>query len=155
MIHTCTHKTGTGLTSLFYVFFFFNATATTEIYTLSLHDALPIYRAVDRCPDRRMHAGRRQCRRTVRPALAVADLPHARLLPARCGAGRPGTTPPRPGQPVARRRGGAVGAAHARRRDGAAAAGPAAYRPRQPGPAGVRPGGQPGTRGRGRRQPAT
>src|SRR5699024_12697270 len=24
-------------------FFFFNATATTEIYTLSLHDALPIY----------------------------------------------------------------------------------------------------------------
>src|SRR2546430_6809339 len=29
-------------------FFFFNDTATTEIYTLSLHDALPIYRA--RCP---------------------------------------------------------------------------------------------------------
>src|SRR2546429_7284116 len=28
-------------TSLF--FFFFNDTATTEIYTLSLHDALPIY----------------------------------------------------------------------------------------------------------------
>src|SRR5438874_4412144 len=27
---------------LFY-FFFFNDTATTEIYTLSLHDALPIY----------------------------------------------------------------------------------------------------------------
>src|SRR2546429_33535 len=25
------------------VFFFFNDTATTEIYTLSLHDALPIY----------------------------------------------------------------------------------------------------------------
>ena len=25
------------------LFFFFNATATTEIYTLSLHDALPIY----------------------------------------------------------------------------------------------------------------
>src|SRR5206468_8442368 len=25
------------------VFFFFNATATAEIYTLSLHDALPIY----------------------------------------------------------------------------------------------------------------
>src|SRR5437868_8134327 len=25
-----------------FVFFFFNATATTEIYTLSLHDALPI-----------------------------------------------------------------------------------------------------------------
>src|SRR5688572_30980692 len=26
-------------------FFFFNDTATTEIYTLSLHDALPIYRS--------------------------------------------------------------------------------------------------------------
>src|SRR5205814_10439016 len=25
------------------IFFFFNATATTEIYTLSLHDALPIW----------------------------------------------------------------------------------------------------------------
>ena len=30
-----------GYTGLFY-FFFFNDTATTEIYTLSLHDALPI-----------------------------------------------------------------------------------------------------------------
>src|SRR5260221_1139358 len=30
----------------FFLFFFFNDTATTEIYTLSLHDALPI------CPDR-------------------------------------------------------------------------------------------------------
>src|SRR5260221_9426454 len=27
-----------------YIFFFFNDTATTEIYTLSLHDALPISR---------------------------------------------------------------------------------------------------------------
>src|SRR5207302_8894462 len=27
---------------LFFLFFFFNDTATTEIYTLSLHDALPI-----------------------------------------------------------------------------------------------------------------
>src|SRR2546425_10102373 len=29
---------------LFFIFFFFNDTATTEIYTLSLHDALPILR---------------------------------------------------------------------------------------------------------------
>jgi len=29
-------------------FFFFNDTATTEIYTLSLHDALPIYNALQR-----------------------------------------------------------------------------------------------------------
>src|SRR3712207_7630599 len=28
--------------ALFQIFFFFNDTATTEIYTLSLHDALPI-----------------------------------------------------------------------------------------------------------------
>src|SRR3712207_8003560 len=28
--------------------FFFNDTATTEIYTLSLHDALPIYTVLDR-----------------------------------------------------------------------------------------------------------
>src|SRR5437660_11221848 len=28
----------------FFFFFFFNDTATTEIYTLSLHDALPIWR---------------------------------------------------------------------------------------------------------------
>src|SRR5437764_14578406 len=31
-----------------YLFFFFNDTATTEIYTLSLHDALPICRCSDR-----------------------------------------------------------------------------------------------------------
>src|SRR3712207_9154392 len=30
------------------LFFFFNDTATTEIYTLSLHDALPIFRLVER-----------------------------------------------------------------------------------------------------------
>src|SRR5256885_3269268 len=29
-----------------FIFFFFNDTATTEIYTLSLHDALPIYQPV-------------------------------------------------------------------------------------------------------------
>src|SRR3712207_7002964 len=28
---------------MYFHFFFFNDTATTEIYTLSLHDALPIY----------------------------------------------------------------------------------------------------------------
>src|SRR2546430_11743491 len=31
-----------SLTCLLFFFFFFNDTATTEIYTLSLHDALPI-----------------------------------------------------------------------------------------------------------------
>src|SRR6266478_9790969 len=31
---------------IFFFFFFFNDTATTEIYTLSLHDALPISAAL-------------------------------------------------------------------------------------------------------------
>src|SRR6266496_6384372 len=33
---------------VFFFFFFFNDTATTEIYTLSLHDALPIFAAIER-----------------------------------------------------------------------------------------------------------
>src|SRR3712207_7502410 len=33
------------MSNLYFFFFFFNDTATTEIYTLSLHDALPIYDA--------------------------------------------------------------------------------------------------------------
>src|SRR6266498_2309192 len=34
-----------SIARIFVFFFFFNDTATTEIYTLSLHDALPISRA--------------------------------------------------------------------------------------------------------------
>src|SRR2546422_11334435 len=37
MTHPC-------ITISLFIFFFFNDTATTEIYTLSLHDALPICR---------------------------------------------------------------------------------------------------------------
>src|SRR2546430_12233055 len=47
-----------------FLFFFFNDTATTEIYTLSLHDALPIWRS-------RRHP---QCRR--RPGHAVRGRVH-------------------------------------------------------------------------------
>src|SRR3712207_8000452 len=36
---SCVDESGTGRKCMF---FFFNDTATTEIYTLSLHDALPI-----------------------------------------------------------------------------------------------------------------
>src|SRR2546430_8307770 len=43
-----------------YVFFFFNDTATTEIYTLSLHDALPI--SPD---DREVEPLKRKCRRKI------------------------------------------------------------------------------------------
>src|SRR2546430_9432846 len=53
-------------------FFFFNDTATTEIYTLSLHDALPIYSYAPRrsgsrrCrPARGRRGSRRSCTRLV------------------------------------------------------------------------------------------
>src|SRR6266702_8180015 len=36
--------------SIFILFFFFNDTANTEIYTLSLHDALPIWVATPTLP---------------------------------------------------------------------------------------------------------
>src|ERR1043165_10311168 len=36
------------LFSFLFLFFFFNDTATTEIYTLSLHDALPIWSGTPR-----------------------------------------------------------------------------------------------------------
>src|SRR5438067_3137066 len=39
--HVCFQST--NWVTLFIIFFFFNDTATTEIYTLSLHDALPIF----------------------------------------------------------------------------------------------------------------
>src|SRR2546422_5133971 len=38
--------------SLIFLFFFFNDTATTEIYTLSLHDALPIWLRGSTRPER-------------------------------------------------------------------------------------------------------
>src|SRR2546430_12246573 len=40
------------LSILFFFFFFFNDTATTEIYTLSLHDALPISNSSIACASR-------------------------------------------------------------------------------------------------------
>src|SRR3712207_8780812 len=47
-------------------FFFFNDTATTEIYTLSLHDALPISRSVT------PHSGTKHLERSL---AVVADQP--------------------------------------------------------------------------------
>src|SRR2546429_6677644 len=38
------------MSTIFHIFFFFNDTATTEIYTLSLHDALPISSKSRRAP---------------------------------------------------------------------------------------------------------
>src|SRR5438309_12118455 len=51
---------------LIFLFFFFNDTSTTEIYTLSLHDALPI------SPPRRRHQAHRPA-----PQARGAD-PHGR-----------------------------------------------------------------------------
>src|SRR5437016_14446411 len=42
--HVCRSLDSVSCTSYLSPFFFFNDTATTEIYTLSLHDALPIFR---------------------------------------------------------------------------------------------------------------
>src|SRR2546430_4204501 len=59
-----------------YFFFFFNDTATTEIYTLSLHDALPIWPALRRRHVRRVFPGARA---------TAARLPSGRRL----GVSRP------------------------------------------------------------------
>src|SRR2546429_3684852 len=50
-----------------FVFFFFNDTATTEIYTLSLHDALPIFDEafVETLIELRSNAGASLARYTV------------------------------------------------------------------------------------------
>src|SRR3712207_9227182 len=72
-------------------FFFFNDTATTEIYTLSLHDALPILSSLQR-PDRTASphqgvarenaAGSETCR--ANPAgVSSADPPREHRLAAR------------------------------------------------------------------------
>src|SRR2546429_5516093 len=58
-------------------FFFFNDTATTEIYTLSLHDALPIWRLQGA-------AGRRACRpRAARAASPPRSEEHTSELQSR------------------------------------------------------------------------
>src|SRR5262245_65430488 len=59
--YLCCPFSCTSLCSSF-SFFFFTDTATTEIYTLSLHDALPISRAGARAPRRT----------TPRPCLQMA-----------------------------------------------------------------------------------
>src|SRR6266704_7146607 len=57
------------------LFFFFNDTATTEIYTLSLHDALPI----DPAPDSTIHT--RMCMRGL--ARVVRSEEHTSELQSR------------------------------------------------------------------------
>src|SRR3712207_533490 len=92
-----------------YCFFFFNDTATTEIYTLSLHDALPISGALqaeaegdagldvaprsrsrhhDLQPARQTLSRRSERRETARPA--ATTIPSAVLRPA--SSARPPTS---------------------------------------------------------------
>src|SRR5215203_4922613 len=59
---------------LFFFFFFFNDTATTEIYTLSLHDALPI-----RCPFPGRGCSSRSPRSRRRPRRRARDRKSTRL----------------------------------------------------------------------------
>src|SRR5256885_10342616 len=67
--------------------FFFNDTATTEIYTLSLHDALPIFTGVERAQLVRRLAHRSDALQDILdhareshapPVLGRVDLLHAR-----------------------------------------------------------------------------
>src|SRR2546430_12660542 len=62
-------------------FFFFNDTATTEIYTLSLHDALPICRpeATQRSPFRTRAIGQEQNAR-----IRDRSREYRRSIPCRC-----------------------------------------------------------------------
>src|SRR3712207_9521912 len=57
-------------------FFFFNDTATTEIYTLSLHDALPIFPATRSWPVGPVRA--RSCRRACAPGGVLQPRPRLR-----------------------------------------------------------------------------
>src|SRR5690606_42103413 len=72
----CSHSY--ALPALFYPSFFFNATASTEIYTLSLHDALPISRRCGwrwrRLPS--CSSPSRKCRGTHSPTLPPPLAPH-------------------------------------------------------------------------------
>src|SRR6266496_5551994 len=63
----------------FFVFFFFNDTATTEIYTLSLHDALPISRAHQhrRDPPVNPHDGRSGDRKSTRLNSSHVEISYA------------------------------------------------------------------------------
>src|SRR2546422_2379462 len=66
-----------------FFFFFFNDTATTEIYTLSLHDALPIYLKSESAADVRAAVRNtvRLCRENSRPGYygAAVDRKSTRL----------------------------------------------------------------------------
>src|SRR2546426_12494142 len=59
-----------------FFFFFFNDTATTEIYTLSLHDALPIYIPERHIQDKPKARGQRFEEPDVRHRARQLDMAH-------------------------------------------------------------------------------
>src|SRR3989441_5833017 len=62
-----------------FLFFFFNDTATTEIYTLSLHDALPIWMCLVNHAEVHFVRGRyEEARHNAEAALAIFDQLDAR-----------------------------------------------------------------------------
>src|SRR5215475_15694586 len=61
---------------MFFFFFFFNDTATTEIYTLSLHDALPICSS---CPSARASNFRTTTPSAIRSIRSRRDRKSTRL----------------------------------------------------------------------------
>src|SRR5438445_13694278 len=71
------HLTSSAADSSCLSLFFFNDTATTEIYTLSLHDALPIWTGGEG---------------TVRPSARPADRWHIRARPRVPGAYAPASS---------------------------------------------------------------
>src|SRR6266516_7667787 len=107
-------------------FFFFNDTATTEIYTLSLHDALPIWRRCGPPSGRDRRAAPRS-----RPASHVV-VARGAALP---DGDRPGASqdhrPPRRGRLVVERRRPAARAGHGTR-DGPSSSGRLRLRARAP-----------------------
>src|SRR3989454_11533149 len=88
-----------AITALF--FFFFNDTATTEIYTLSLHDALPISaRSRDRAPPSPCPRARCGAPRSRGSGPARVGAPRAGHTPARGAAGQGASRSPRGGGPL-------------------------------------------------------
>src|SRR2546430_16208882 len=63
-----------------FFFFFFNDTATTEIYTLSLHDALPISRRAGALPAPRRPPRRGTCSARQRHRHALRSEEHTSEL---------------------------------------------------------------------------
>src|SRR3989454_10172817 len=65
------------------IFFFFNDTATTEIYTLSLHDALPISRLPRGAGATARARGGRRVHRAAEPRRGVPPVRGLHAAPAR------------------------------------------------------------------------